>query len=89
MLILGAYYKQQTFLYLPANGIVQGLRPLIGYNYGAGEQKRVQEIFRAALALAAGIMLAGTLLSWFPPCPLSPPGRWRAWVWDGPPCGSP
>ena len=35
VLILGAYYKLQTFLYLPANGIVQGLRPLIGYNYGA------------------------------------------------------
>ncbi len=67
VLILGAYYKLQTFLYLPANGIVQGLRPLIGYNYGAGEQKRVQEIFRAALALAAGIMLAGTLLSWAVP----------------------
>lgn len=67
VLILGAYYKLQTFLYLPANGIVQGLRPLIGYNYGAGERRRVQEIFRAALALAAGIMLAGTLLSWAVP----------------------
>lgn len=67
VLILGAYYKLQTFLYLPANGIVQGLRPLIGYNYGAGEQKRVREIFRAALALTAGIMLAGTLLSWAVP----------------------
>ena len=33
----GIYYKLQTFLYLTANGIVQGMRPLIGYNYGAGE----------------------------------------------------
>ena len=32
----GIYYKLQTFIYLPANGIVQGMRPLIGYNYGAG-----------------------------------------------------
>ena len=30
--ILGVYYKLQTFLYLPANGIVQGMRPLLGYN---------------------------------------------------------
>lgn len=33
--VLGVYYKLQTFLYLPANGIVQGMRPLLGYNYGA------------------------------------------------------
>ena len=40
VLILGAYYKLQTFLYLTANGIVQGIRPLMGYNYGAGEHRR-------------------------------------------------
>ena len=41
VLVLGVYYKLQTFLYLPANGIIQGIRPLIGYNYGAREEKRV------------------------------------------------
>ena len=30
VVILGIYYKLQTFLYLPANGIIQGMRPLIG-----------------------------------------------------------
>ena len=40
VVVLGIYYKLQTFLYLPANGIVQGMRPLISYNYGAGEHKR-------------------------------------------------
>ena len=43
--VLGVYYKLQTFLYLPANGVVQGMRPLIGYNYGAGEHKRVKKIY--------------------------------------------
>lgn len=43
ILVLGIYYKLQTFIYLPANGIVQGMRPLIGYNYGAGEHKRVSQ----------------------------------------------
>lgn len=41
VLVLGVYYKLQTFLYLTANGIVQGIRPLVGYNYGAGEEERV------------------------------------------------
>ena len=60
--ILGAYFKLQTFLYLTGNGVVQGMRPLIGYNYGAGESKRVREIFRSALVLIAGVMVIGTIL---------------------------
>ena len=47
VLVLGVYYKLQTFLYLPANGIVQGMRPIIGYNFGAGEHARVAEDLRA------------------------------------------
>ena len=31
VVILGIYYKLQTFLYLPANGIVQGMRPIDVY----------------------------------------------------------
>lgn len=62
IVILGIYYKLQTFLYLPANGLIQGMRPLIGYNYGAGEHKRVHLLHRYTLALCAAIMAAGTLL---------------------------
>ena len=40
VVILGIYYKLQTFLYLPASGIIQGMRPLIGYNFGAGEHRQ-------------------------------------------------
>ena len=64
VLVLGVYYKLQTFLYLPANGLVQGMRPIIGYNYGAKEYGRVRKIYRVTLTLAAGIMVIGTILSW-------------------------
>lgn len=60
VLVLGVYYKLQTFLYLPANGIIQGIRPLIGYNYGAKEQERVKQIYRFSLMLIVGIMVIGT-----------------------------
>lgn len=60
--VLGVYYKLQTFLYLPANGVVQGMRPIIGYNYGAGEIHRVRKIFYTALLIVAAIMVAGTVL---------------------------
>lgn len=62
VLILGIYYKLQTFIYLTTNGIVQGIRPLVGYNYGAGEQARVKRIHQTALLLSALIMALGTVL---------------------------
>lgn len=64
VLVLGVYYKLQTFIYLTGNGIVQGIRPLVGYNYGAGEHGRVREIYRTAIRLTAVVMLVGTVLSW-------------------------
>ena len=67
VLVLGAYYKLQTFLYLTANGVVQGMRPLVGYNYGAGEWKRVQKIFKSALGIIVTVMALGTILCmWIP-----------------------
>lgn len=60
VLVLGIYYKLQTFLYLSANGIIQGIRPLIGYNFGAREYERVKKIYTTTLILALSIMVAGT-----------------------------
>ena len=54
ILILGIYYKLQTFLYLPANGIVQGMRPLIGFNYGAGHLNRVKATLFLGSAASTG-----------------------------------
>ena len=70
VVVLGIYYKLQTFLYLPANGIVQGMRPIIGYNYGAGEDARVKKIYNLTLAMTAGgtvlcLVFAGPLMNVF------------------------
>ena len=62
VVVLGIYYKLQPFLYLPANGIVQGMRPLISYNYGAGEHGRVKKIYNLAMGMNAAIMAAGTII---------------------------
>ncbi len=70
VLVLGVYYKLQTFLYLTANGIVQGIRPLIGYNYGARMYDRVKKIYRTSLYLIAAIMALGTVLCLVFPAPL-------------------
>lgn len=63
--VLGVYYKLQTFLYLSANGVVQGIRPLVGYNYGAGERGRVRSIVKTSTVLVAAIMVMGTVVCLF------------------------
>ena len=63
VLVLGVYYKLQTFIYLTANGIVQGIRPLVGYNYGAGEYDRVKKITHTSMGLIALVMVMGMVIS--------------------------
>ena len=58
VVILGIYYKLQTFLYLPANGIIQGIRPLVGYNYGAGQYSRVRRSIRFSVAVTVAYAAA-------------------------------
>lgn len=59
--VLGVYFKLQTFLYMPASGIVQGMRPIIGYNYGASDIGRVKQTIRYGMVSAAVIMAVGTV----------------------------
>lgn len=70
VVVLGIYYKLQTFLYLPASGIVQGMRPLIGYNYGAKEYARVAKLYQLTLGMSAVIMAAGTVICMAASAPL-------------------
>ena len=70
VVVLGIYYKLQTFLYLPASGIVQGMRPLVGYNYGAKEHARVAKLYQLTLGMSAVIMAAGTVICMAASAPL-------------------
>ena len=66
----GKRLLKKLYSYLTANGLIQGIRPIIGYNYGAGEHKRVKQIYNTALLLSAIIMALGTALSWIMPSTL-------------------
>ena len=59
--VFGLYFKLQTFINMPSNGVVQGMRPIISYNYGAGEQERVKKTIRYSMGIVAVIMLIGTI----------------------------
>lgn len=60
--VFGLYYKVQNFVYMPAGGIVQGMRPIIGYNYGAKKYDRIHETIRKCILLIGGIMVFGVVL---------------------------
>lgn len=60
--VFGLYIKIQTFVYMPANGVIQGMRPIMSYNYGAGNRKRMKETLKASLEAVGVIMALGTVL---------------------------
>lgn len=62
VLILGVYYKLQSFLFFIVSGIVQGIRPLISYNEGSKEYKRVDKIVIYSLIISLIVMVIGTAL---------------------------
>lgn len=57
--VFGAYYKLQSFIFMPVFGLNNGMIPIIAYNYGAGKRERVIQTIKSSVILAVGIMLVG------------------------------
>ncbi len=68
--VFGAYYKLQSFIYMPVFGLTQGIMPIIGYNYGAENKHRVVETIKYGCIFACAIMLVGTTVFMIFPRPL-------------------
>lgn len=60
--VLGIYFKIQSFTYMPSSGLIQGMRPIMSFNYGAGRRDRMKETFVRSLQLVFLIMAVGMLL---------------------------
>lgn len=61
--VFGLYYKLQTFVYMPANGLIQGMRPMIGYNYGAKKYHRLKTTLAFSMLVIGVVMFIGTAIS--------------------------
>lgn len=59
--VFGVYFKLQSFFFMPVFGLNNGLIPVLSFNYGAKNKKRIDESLRFALSLAFVIMLLGTI----------------------------
>ena len=55
--ILGAYFKIQSFIFMPVHGLNNGMIPVVGYNYGARHRARITGLTRLLLCLP-GFFLA-------------------------------
>lgn len=62
--VLGVYYKLQSFVFMPCFGLNQGVMPIIGYNYGARNGKRMYSALKRGIIIAVIIMTVGTVLMW-------------------------
>ncbi len=65
--VFGVYFKVQSFVFMPVFGLNSGVAPIMGYNFGARNRKRVMEALKWQLCIAVGIMTLGTLLLQFMP----------------------
>ena len=65
--VFGAYFKLQSFVFMPVFGLNNGMVPIIGYNYGARRPDRVKKTIKLAVCYAEGIMLIGFCIFQFFP----------------------
>lgn len=62
--VLGVYFKLQSFVFMPCFGLNQGVLPVLGYNYGARNKKRVYSTLKCGITVAVIIMVLGVILMW-------------------------
>ena len=65
--VFGAYFKLQSFIFMPVFGLNNGMIPIISYNVGAKKIDRVKKTIALSITLAMSIMAIGTLLFEFIP----------------------
>ena len=66
----GAYFKLNSFIFMPVFGMNNGVVPIVAYNYGARNRKRMVETIKRGALYASIIMAFGTVLFWVIPGPL-------------------
>lgn len=65
--VLSIYYKLQSFVFMPVFGLTQGVMPIMGYNYGAKNKKRLINALKHGIIIGVVIMAVGTAIFWIVP----------------------
>ena len=59
--VYGAYFKLQSFFFMPVFGLNNGITPIIAYNYGAQQRNRMIKTIRISLTTAFCLTFIGFL----------------------------
>ena len=62
IMLLKAKHKIAQLIIMTINGLIQGCLPIMRFNYGAGNLKRLQSVFRYSTILVTSLMIFGTLI---------------------------
>ena len=65
--VFGVYFKLQSFVFMPIFGLNNGVIPIIAFNYGARDKKRITSTLKFGCTIAVSIMAVGTALMWLMP----------------------
>ena len=65
--VYGVYFKLQSFIFMPVFGLNNGMIPIIAYNYGARNKKRIMQTAKLSIIIAVCIMFVGFTI--FQTCP--------------------
>lgn len=65
--VFSIYFKLNSFIIMPVLGFYNGMIPIVAYNYGAKNRKRIEDTIRLCCLICFGIMLFGTALFWIMP----------------------
>lgn len=65
--VFGAYFKLQSFIFMPCFGLNNAMVPIVSFNYGAQKFDRVRRAVRLTSYAAIGIMCVGFALLEFIP----------------------
>ena len=57
--VFGAYFKLQSFIFMPVFGLNNGMVPIVAYNFGAARMDRVKKTVKLAVCTAICIMAVG------------------------------
>lgn len=60
--VLGAYFRLQSFVFMPVFGLNQGTMPIIGFNFGARNRERVMKTFKYSFLSALTYMALGFIV---------------------------
>ncbi len=65
--VFGVYFKLQSFIFMPVFGLNNGMIPIVAYNYGARNRKRVLETLKLSVVISVCIMIVGLgIFQFFP-----------------------